>query len=60
MPRVSNIVILTGAGISVESGLPAFRTVNGQTCWDTGATVHPLEDFRMSAFDPLRTLVEAL
>jgi NAD-dependent deacetylase len=39
-----NIVILTGAGISVESGLPAFRTVNGQTCWDTGLTVHPLED----------------
>jgi len=39
-----NIVILTGAGISVESGLPAFRRVNGQTCWDTGLTVHPLED----------------
>ena len=44
MHRVSNIVILTGAGISVESGLPAFRTVKGQTCWDTGASVHPLED----------------
>ncbi len=44
MREIRNIVILTGAGISVESGLPAFRTVNGQTCWDTGLTVHPLED----------------
>jgi NAD-dependent deacetylase len=41
---IYNIVILTGAGISVESGLPAFRTVNGQMGWDTGLTVHPLED----------------
>jgi len=44
MQRYRNLFILTGAGISVESGLPAFRTVNGQTCWDTGLTVHPLED----------------
>ena len=44
MREFRNVVILTGAGISVESGLPAFRTVNGQTCWDTGLTVHPLED----------------
>ena len=44
MRQIRNIVILTGAGISVESGLPAFRTVNGQTCWDTGLTAHPLED----------------
>jgi len=44
MRKYHNIVILTGAGISVESGLPAFRTVNEQTCWDTGPTVHPLED----------------
>jgi NAD-dependent deacetylase len=40
-----NIVILTGAGISVESGLAAFRTMaNGQMGWDTGLTVHGLED----------------
>jgi NAD-dependent deacetylase len=41
---IRNIVVLTGAGISVESGLPAFRTVNGLMGWDTGLTVHPLED----------------
>ena len=41
---IRNIVILTGAGVSVESGLPAFRTVNGRMGWDTGLTVHPLED----------------
>jgi len=28
------IVILTGAGISAESGLPTFRTKNGQNYWD--------------------------
>lgn len=44
MKEIRNIVILTGAGISVESGLPAFRTVNGQMGWDTGLTVYPLED----------------
>jgi NAD-dependent deacetylase len=40
-----NIVILTGAGVSQESGLPTFRTMaNGVMGWDTGLTVHPVED----------------
>jgi NAD-dependent deacetylase len=44
MRDIENIVILTGAGISVESGLPAFRTTASGTMWDTGHTLHPLED----------------
>jgi NAD-dependent deacetylase len=45
MREIRNIVILTGAGISVESGLPAFRTMaDGNMGWDTGQTVHPLEE----------------
>src|SRR5438309_12105363 len=45
LDRYSSIVILTGAGISQESGLPTFRTMaDGEMGWDTGLTVHPLED----------------
>lgn len=39
-----SIVVLTGAGISVESGLPAFRTMaNGAMGWDTGKTIYSVE-----------------
>ena len=31
---VHNIVILTGAGISAESGVPTFRSKNGTTYWE--------------------------
>lgn len=36
MPSDRNIVILTGAGISAESGVPTFRTRNGINYWDVG------------------------
>ena len=49
MDRIRNIVILTGAGISAESGLVTFRAADG--LWEG----HRVEDFRMSAFDPKRT-----
>jgi NAD-dependent deacetylase len=29
-----NIVVLTGAGVSAESGVPTFRSVNGSTYWE--------------------------
>ncbi len=38
MPQYQNIVILTGAGISAESGLATFRSSNG--LWNN----HPVED----------------
>ena len=38
MPEYKNIVILTGAGISAESGLATFRSSNG--LWNN----HPVED----------------
>jgi len=31
---IQNIVILTGAGVSAESGVPTFRTKNGSTYWE--------------------------
>lgn len=34
MTGITNIVILTGAGISAESGVPTFRTKNGTTYWE--------------------------
>ncbi|SEJ17109.1 NAD-dependent deacetylase [Sphingomonas sp. OV641] len=34
MSKHSNIVILTGAGISAESGVPTFRTKGGETYWE--------------------------
>jgi NAD-dependent deacetylase len=36
MRGVRNIVILTGAGVSAESGVPTFRTKNGVNYWDVG------------------------
>lgn len=45
MADFQSIVILTGAGISADSGVPTFRTgKDGTMGWDTGLTVHPLED----------------
>jgi NAD-dependent deacetylase len=45
MTAVRNIVVLTGAGISAESGVPTFRTGrDGRMGWDTGLTVHPIEE----------------
>lgn len=34
MRDIQNIVILTGAGISAESGVPTFRSKSGVTYWD--------------------------
>ncbi len=46
MSKVSNIVVLTGAGISAESGLPTFRTKNGRNLWadEQGDALHYVED----------------
>lgn len=43
-PDIRNIVILTGAGISAESGLHTFRTTESGMMWDTGHTLHRVED----------------
>lgn len=34
MRDIQNIVILTGAGVSAESGVPTFRSKDGITYWD--------------------------
>ncbi|KQU61568.1 NAD-dependent deacylase [Sphingomonas sp. Leaf339] len=34
MNKPRNIVVLTGAGVSAESGLPTFRSKSGVTYWD--------------------------
>ena len=36
MTAIRNIVVLTGAGISAESGVPTFRTRNGVNYWEIG------------------------
>ena len=38
MRDIQNIVVLTGAGISAESGIPTFRSKSGVTYWDTYET----------------------
>lgn len=44
-----NIIVLTGAGISAESGLPTFRDKDGY--WTKGSkNYHPMELARNSAF----------
>ncbi len=41
--EVRNLVVLTGAGISAESGLPTFRTREGSTYWEvTGPDGDPV------------------
>jgi NAD-dependent deacetylase len=31
---IQNIVVLTGAGVSAESGIPTFRSISGSTYWE--------------------------
>jgi NAD-dependent deacetylase len=51
-----NIVVLTGAGVSAESGIPTFRGEEGY--WTVGSTVyHPQELATWSAFSQEPTLV---
>jgi len=38
MRDIQNIVILTGAGVSAESGIPTFRSKSGVTYWDVYET----------------------
>ncbi|WP_076071944.1 Sir2 family NAD-dependent protein deacetylase [Sphingomonas montana] len=45
MRGICNIVVLTGAGLSAESGIPTFRTVGGVNYWDTGdGTAYTIEE----------------
>ena len=58
MKEISNIVILTGAGIAAESGLATFRDADG--LWEgrrveDQATAPLTLAKRMSANDPLQT-----
>ena len=47
--KSNNIVVLTGAGISAESGLPTFRGKDGY--WTKGSrNYHPMELARFNAF----------
>jgi len=40
---IQNIVILTGAGVSAESGVPTFRSLSGSTYWEvTGSDGDPV------------------
>jgi NAD-dependent deacetylase len=46
---IQNIVILTGAGVSAESGVPTFRSISGSTYWevtgrDGAPQFHRVED----------------
>lgn len=41
---INNIVILTGAGISAESGLETFRTQGAKTLWGSGQNSFAVEE----------------
>jgi NAD-dependent deacetylase len=49
MSSVRNIVVLTGAGVSAESGVPTFRNKGGSTYWEVAGAdgvpqLHAIED----------------
>jgi NAD-dependent deacetylase len=46
--RTGRIVVLTGAGISAESGIPTFRGPEGY--WTVGSEVHRPEELATGAF----------
>ena len=56
LKSANNIVVLTGAGISTESGLPTFRGSNGY--WTKGSkNYHPMELATFSFFNQQPELV---